>query len=91
MSTAGQSGASSERLGKATKDVAESVKEVGSNVRDAAQEQYERVRDTATEYYEQGRDRFMEAESSLEDYVREQPIKSLLIALGVGYVIGKFI
>lgn len=91
MSTSGNMGAAGDRLGQATRDVAESVKEVGNTVRDAAQEQYERARDTAAGYYDQGRERFMDAESNLEDYIRERPIKSLLIGLCVGYLIGKFL
>jgi ElaB/YqjD/DUF883 family membrane-anchored ribosome-binding protein len=80
-----------DRLGQQAKDVGANLKEMGNSVKDAAQEQIERVRDTAADYYEQGRERFMEAEDSFEEYVREHPIKSVLIALGVGYLIGKFL
>ena len=57
-------------------------------LRDAATEQYQNVKDSATEYYEAGRDKAMEWESQIEDYVRERPIKSLLMAAGVGALLG---
>jgi ElaB/YqjD/DUF883 family membrane-anchored ribosome-binding protein len=55
---------------------------------DAAQEKFNEMRDQASEYYEQGRQRAMEWEHSLEDYVQQQPIKALLIAAGVGAMLG---
>ena len=55
---------------------------MGSQVRDAATEQYQNLCDTASEYYEQGRQAVQEWEQSLEDYVQEKPIQSLLIAAG---------
>lgn len=58
------------------------------NLRDQATNVYNQARDTAGEYIQQGKDKLGEYESSLENYVREQPIKSLLIAAGVGVVIG---
>lgn len=80
-----------ERLGKQARDVADDIREMGNTVVDAAQQQFDRARDSATAYYEQGRDRVMEVEGSLEEYVREQPLKSVLIAAGVGYLLGKFL
>src|SRR4029079_15803725 len=80
-----------DRLGQQAKDMGANLKDMGSSVKAAAQEQIERVRDTATEYYEQGRDKFMEAEDGFEEYVRAQPLKSILIAAGLGYLIGKFL
>jgi len=64
------------------------VRETASQVRDAAQEKFNDLRDQAADYYEQGRQRAMEWEHSLEDYVQQQPIKSLLIAAGVGALLG---
>ena len=67
---------------------AEQVRETASQVRDAAQDKFNDLRDQAAEYYEQGRQRAMEWEHSLEEYVQQQPIKSLLIAAGVGALLG---
>ena len=35
-----------------------------------------------------GRDKAVQIEHGVEDYVRAQPVKSLLIAAGVGLVLG---
>lgn len=66
----------------------EKAQEVGSQVKAAAQEQLGRLRDTAGEYYEQGKEKAMEWEGNVEEYVRQQPLKSVLIAAGVGLVLG---
>lgn len=70
------------------RDVGQQLRDVGSQVRDAAQQQYTQLRDSANEYYQQGRERAMEWEQNFEDYVREQPMKSVLIAAGIGCIIG---
>lgn len=64
------------------------IREVGGQIRDAATEKYGELRDQAEEYYEHGRKRAMELEQGLEDYVREKPIQSLLMAAGVGVLLG---
>ena len=68
--------------------VQENLRNLGSQVRDAATEKYSQLRDQASEYYEQGRQRAMEMEQTLEDYVQEKPIQALLIAAGVGMLLG---
>ena len=69
-------------------EVASNVRDMGQQAYDAATEKYENVRDSAAEYYQAGREKAMEWESQIESYVREQPIKSLLMAAGVGMVLG---
>jgi ElaB/YqjD/DUF883 family membrane-anchored ribosome-binding protein len=71
-----------------TGNAADQVRETASQVKDAAQEKFNELRDQASEYYEQGRQRAMEWEQGLEDYVQQQPIKALLIAAGVGALLG---
>jgi len=71
-------------------DVKQSVQELGSVAKAAAGEKMGELRDTATEYYERGRDRVYDAEQSVEDYIRDQPLKSVLIAAGVGFLLGAF-
>jgi ElaB/YqjD/DUF883 family membrane-anchored ribosome-binding protein len=73
---------------KDAQGAADQVRETASQVKDAAQEKFNQLRDQASEYYEEGRQRAMEWEQSLEDYVQQQPIKSLLIAAGVGALLG---
>ena len=75
-------------LRDSAKEVKDNLRELGSQVRDTATQQYEQLREQATDYYQQGRDRAMEMEQSLEQYVQEKPIQSLLIAAGVGMLLG---
>ena len=75
-------------LRDSAKEVKENLRELGSQVRDTATQQYEQLREQASDYYQQGRDRAMEMEQSLEQYVQEKPIQSLLIAAGVGMLLG---
>jgi ElaB/YqjD/DUF883 family membrane-anchored ribosome-binding protein len=69
-------------------DVANTLRDVGSQVRDVATQQYQSAVDTAQEYYQEGREKAMEWQGQLEDYVREQPVKALAIAAGIGVVLG---
>jgi ElaB/YqjD/DUF883 family membrane-anchored ribosome-binding protein len=48
------------------------------------------VRETAHEFIDQGRAKAQELTESMEDRVREQPVKSVLIAAGIGFVLGLF-
>ena len=72
----------------AAREVGENLRDLGSQVRDTATEQYDQLREQAGGYYEQGRQRALEMEQTLEQYVQEKPIQSLLIAAGIGAVLG---
>ena len=80
----------SDRLGAQAKKVSNDLKEMGNIVRDAAQEKLGQVRENATEFYEQGRDKIHGVGSTFEQYVRERPVKSVLIAAGIGLLFGRF-
>jgi ElaB/YqjD/DUF883 family membrane-anchored ribosome-binding protein len=82
-----QSGGS-QNLKDSAAEVAGKVRDMGSQVRDAATEKFDDLRQQANDYYEQGRERARELEQSLESYVQEKPIQSLLIAAGVGMLLG---
>jgi ElaB/YqjD/DUF883 family membrane-anchored ribosome-binding protein len=68
--------------------VGQDLKDVAGAVRDVAGEQYENVRQRAADYVEQGRERVMEWEEGIEGYIKDNPIRSLLIAGGVGLLVG---
>jgi|SRR3954465_9142808 ElaB/YqjD/DUF883 family membrane-anchored ribosome-binding protein len=84
----GQGGSSTGQLKDTAQQVGQNIREMGSQVRDVAKEQYENLRTQASEYYDQGREMVNEYQQSLENYVQEQPVKSLLIAAGVGMLLG---
>jgi ElaB/YqjD/DUF883 family membrane-anchored ribosome-binding protein len=78
---------------------ADKLREVGGQVRDAATGRYNEVRDAASEklhevrdkaqkYYDAGRDTAEQWEQSIEGYVQEKPLQAVLIAAGVGLLVG---
>jgi len=79
-----------DRLGKQAVEVTKDLQEMGGIVRDAAQEKLGQVRESASEYYEQGRDKVHDVVRTFEQFVRQQPFKSVLIATGVGWLLGRF-
>ena len=86
-SQGGTSGGASD-IREAASQVGQNLRDLGGQVRDTATQQYEQLRQQAGDYYEQGRQRAMEMEQSLEQYVQDKPIQSLLIAAGVGMLLG---
>ena len=69
-------------------EAVQSLRDMGNQAKDAAQEQVENLRGVANEYFEQGRERAKDLEKTLESRIREQPLQSALIAAGIGFVIG---
>jgi len=83
----GQGGDPAALAEKATQ-VGQNIRELGQQTRDVATQKYEQLRGQAEDYYQQGRERAMEWEQSLEQYVHEKPLQSILIAAGVGVLLG---
>jgi ElaB/YqjD/DUF883 family membrane-anchored ribosome-binding protein len=83
-----QAGQPQNDLRETAAQVKENLRDIGGQVRDQATQSYEQMRDQASEYYEEGRKRAMEMEQTLEQYVQEKPIQSLLIAAGIGMFLG---
>ena len=75
-------------LGETASQVGQNLRDMGSQVKEQASQAYGQLRDQAADYYEQGRQRAQEWEQGLEDYVQQKPIQSLLIAAGVGMLLG---
>jgi ElaB/YqjD/DUF883 family membrane-anchored ribosome-binding protein len=71
--TASQLGADMQRVGEALKTLAE--------------DSWEGVQEKLTRLYEEGKDRYGAAESRLEASVRSDPLRAVLIAAGVGFVL----
>lgn len=79
-----------DRLRKQAREVTNDLQQMGEIARDAAQEKLEQLRENASEYYEQGQDKVHQVAGTLEQFVRERPFKSIMIAAGVGLVFGRF-
>ena len=86
----GQGGGQGEQGGirETASQVQQNLRDMGGQVRDVATEQYNNLRNQATQYFEEGRERAQEWEQSIEQYVHEKPIQSILIAAGVGMLLG---
>ena len=78
------------RLGKQSRKVTSDVKEMGAIASDAAQGMLGQFRKNAAEYYEQSRERVHRADRDVEQFIRDRPLKSILIAAGVGLLLGAF-
>ena len=75
---------------KPARTVTRNHQKTGHTVRVAAQEKAEQLRAGAADGVREGRDKVQQVELSFAQYVREQPLKSILIAVGVGLVLGRF-
>ena len=60
-------------------------------IRDAAARKAEELKDVASGQIEDSKERLDELRREGERYIRENPAKSVLIALGLGYIIGRII
>lgn len=76
------------RLGRKARTVTQDIQELGGMARDMAQEKVEQLRAGASEYCKEGRDKARQVERSFEQFIRQQPLKSILIAAGVGMLLG---
>jgi ElaB/YqjD/DUF883 family membrane-anchored ribosome-binding protein len=68
----------------------DSLEHAGTAVRDMATDGLHTLRDTAGEYVDQGRAKAREVQETVEEHVREEPMKSLMIAAAVGFLFGVF-
>jgi ElaB/YqjD/DUF883 family membrane-anchored ribosome-binding protein len=81
-------GTETDELKHKVADVADDVRAVGGQVGKAAREQYENLRSRASDYVEQGREKAEEWEDSVESYIKAKPVQALLMAAGVGVILG---
>ena len=88
----GGQGAEAAGTGQSLRDSAaragQQLRDVGDQLREAAHEQYDKLRRHASEYYEEGRRQLDHGTDQLEQYIQERPIKSVLIAAGIGVLLG---
>jgi ElaB/YqjD/DUF883 family membrane-anchored ribosome-binding protein len=79
-----------DRMRSQAQKVTSDIHEMGSIVGDVVQENLGQIRDTASAYFEQERDEVHRVERTLESYIKDRPIQSIMIAAGVGLVVGRF-
>ena len=76
------------RLGRKARTVTQDLQELGGMAREMAQEKVAQLRASASEYCAEGQDKVQQVERGFEQFVRQQPLKSILIAAGVGMLLG---
>jgi ElaB/YqjD/DUF883 family membrane-anchored ribosome-binding protein len=70
--------------------IAEGLQTTTNAVKRLASESVDAVRDTAHEFLEQGKAKVHEIGDNVESRVRDEPVKSVLIAAGIGFIVGLF-
>lgn len=78
------------RLAKQTTVISNDLQEMGAIVKDAAQEKFAELRQDASECCENGQDQVRDVVTTVEEYVRKQPLKSILISAAVGLLFGRY-
>ena len=71
-----------------TKVVKDDVRELGRVAKEASKEQLQEAKQVASQYLEKSREKATEVEDSVIRYVREKPVKSMVIAAGAGALLG---
>lgn len=79
-----------DRLREQAREVTKDFQEMGHIANEAVQENLGQMRENASECYERGRDGVHKIEHTFEQFIREHPLKSLLIAAGIGLFLGRF-
>ena len=69
-------------------DVGDNVREMAGSAKEMARDTINRVRDTATDAYREGKERAARWQDDLESTIRDKPLTSILIAAGIGVVLG---
>ena len=79
-----------EKVEKQVSDVSDSFANTGRIVTDAAQEKLGQFNDQAAEFIKQGEVKVHGLACSCEQFVRAKPVRSVLMAVGVGWLLGRF-
>lgn len=89
MSTASaMQGSATEQLRSKTCEVRENLKEMGSLATEAAREKFQEAKAGTQECLERSRAKLADTKENVEDFIRERPLQSVLIAAGAGVLVG---
>jgi ElaB/YqjD/DUF883 family membrane-anchored ribosome-binding protein len=80
----------SDQLGKQAKGVVQDLQNMGGIVRGAAHEKLGQLRENASECCEHGLDTLRHAKRNVGHFIGGLPIGSVLIAVGIGFFLGRF-
>ena len=64
------------------------IHDVGTAARQMAADRMEEMRDRAGHFVDEGRERIRNAADTVQSRVQDRPVKSLLIAAGIGFLLG---
>ncbi len=78
-----------DQLGKQAQEVKKDLQAMGETVKHAAQEKLGQVGEVASEYREQGRNKVHGLACACEQLIRERPLRSVLLAAGIGWLLGR--
>ena len=79
-----------EGFGRATGDVKAQVEGKAEQAEDAVQDAYGQVKETASDAVEAIRESASGAQDFLRTTIEERPYTAAAVALGIGYLIGRF-
>jgi ElaB/YqjD/DUF883 family membrane-anchored ribosome-binding protein len=79
-----------DRIRDQARVVTKDVQELGGVVRDVAREKLGELREGVAEYYAQGRAKSRHAEDAVEGFIKQRPITSTLLGIGLGVLFGRF-
>jgi ElaB/YqjD/DUF883 family membrane-anchored ribosome-binding protein len=79
----------SDRLGKQATKVKKDLEQMSGTAKDIAEDQLEYVGEMASEYYEQGLEKVHGVACACEQFIRERPVRSVLMAAGIGWLLGQ--
>ena len=78
---------SGEQLQQKLNELKQDLQQVGQLLKSVAQEKLEVIRDAASQRVRQGRAKTVQVEGSVEEYIRAKPVRSVLIAAGIGAIL----
>lgn len=79
------------KLARRASDAANELQNAGLAAAQVASEQIEALQGMTDEYVELGRAKFRELGGEVQAHVKEKPMTALLVAAGVGFLIGAWI
>ena len=94
-----QQNLSAEKIEEALDLLQEAARDKKNELKNLIMDKYPELKDTffegqmqdnASACYGRGRDKVHYTERSVDQFIREQPLKSVLIAAGVGLLLGRF-